>query len=97
MWYNKLTSFLGQQGPKDDESSPCVFIRRDGTEFCIIAVYVDDLKIIGTKQDVAKAKQIMKEKFAMKDLGELSHCIGLQVEHYDEGSLFINQLICILY
>jgi hypothetical protein len=74
-----------------------VFIRRDGTEFSIIAVYVDDLNIIGTKQAVAKAKRMMKEKFEMKDLGELSHCIGLQVEHYDEGSLFINQLISIPY
>jgi hypothetical protein len=55
----------------------------------MIAIYVDDLNIIGTKQAVAMAKQLMKEKFEMKDLGK-SHCIGLQVEHYDEG-IFVHQ------
>jgi hypothetical protein len=89
MWYNTST-FLGQQGFKDDDSSPCVLIRRDGTEFVFVAIFVDDLNIIGTKQAVAMAKQMLKEKFKMKDLGKLSHCIGLQVEHYDEG-IFVHQ------
>jgi hypothetical protein len=46
---NKLTTFLGQQGFKDDESSPSVFIRRYGTKFATIAIYVDDLSIVCTK------------------------------------------------
>jgi len=48
MWYNRLSEYLLKEGYKNDPISPCIFIKRFGSGFVIIEVYVDDLNIIGT-------------------------------------------------
>lgn len=89
-WFHRLTAYLVKQGFKNSDIAPCVFIWRKGAEFVIIAIYVDDLNIIGTKSAVAHAKKMMVSEFEMKDLGQVSHCIGLQIEHFD-GGIFVHQ------
>ena len=63
---------------------PCVFIKKSSSGFVIIAVYVDDLNIIGTQKEVDDARTHMKEEFEMKDLGKTKFCLGLQIEHLRE-------------
>ena len=48
---------------------PCIFIKRSGSKFVIIVVYVDDLNLIGTPQGITEAKDCLKKEFEMKDLG----------------------------
>ena len=48
MWYNRLSEYLIKEGYKNDSIYPRIFIKRSGSEFVIIAVYVDDLNLIGT-------------------------------------------------
>ena len=67
-----------------------VFSWKDGNEFVIIAVYVDDLNIIGTPEELPKAVNILKEEFEMKDLGRTKFCLGLQIEHLKNG-IFVHQ------
>ncbi|KAL0307775.1 UNVERIFIED_CONTAM: Retrovirus-related Pol polyprotein from transposon TNT 1-94 [Sesamum angustifolium] len=62
-------------------------MRRSGNEFVIIAVYVDDLNIIGTPEELPKAINCLKKEFEMKDLGRTKYCLGLQVEHLKNGIL----------
>jgi len=47
MWYNRLSEFFLAKGYTSSDDSPCVFIEKSDTGFCIISVYVDDLNIIG--------------------------------------------------
>nr|XP_009768097.1 PREDICTED: uncharacterized protein LOC104219162 [Nicotiana sylvestris] len=54
MWYNRLSEYLLKERYKDDPICPCVFIKRSRSEFVIIAVYVDDLNIIGTSKELLK-------------------------------------------
>jgi len=42
---------------------PCIFIKRSGSEFVIIAIYVDDLNLIGTPQEITEAKDCLKKIF----------------------------------
>ena len=56
----------------------------------IIAVYVDDLNIIGTPEEVQKAAECLKQEFKMKDLGKTKLCLGLQMEHL-EDEIFLHQ------
>jgi hypothetical protein len=46
----------------------CVFIKKSVTGFCIIFVYVHDLKIVGNTQD--EARNHLKMEFKMKDLDQ---------------------------
>ncbi|KAL0802974.1 hypothetical protein Bca101_058150 [Brassica carinata] len=46
MWYNRLSEYLLKEGYKNDKISPCIFIKKSGQGYVIIAVYVDDLNIL---------------------------------------------------
>ena len=66
---------------------PCVFIKKTTFGFIIIAVYVDDLNIIGTHKEILEAMIYLKNEFEMKDLGKTKYCIGLQIEHFQSRIL----------
>ena len=87
MWYNRLKEFLLQKGYSNNDDSPCVFIKKSSTGFCIISVYVDDLNIIGNTQDIDEACNHLKMEFEMKDLGQTKFCLGIQLEHLPVGIL----------
>ena len=55
-----------------------------------MAVYVDNLNIIGTTNAISKIVSQLKGEFEMKDLGETTSCLGLQIEHV-AGSIFLHQ------
>ena len=92
MWYNRFSECLIKEGYKNDSICPCIFIKRSGSEFVIIAVYVDDLNLIGTPQRITKAKDCLKKEFEMKDLGKTKFCLGLQIEHLKDGVFCFKQL-----
>jgi len=81
MWYNRLSDHLTKEGYTNDPICPCVFIKKTTSGFVIIAVYVDDLNIIGTQNEIQKASNYLKGEFEMKDLGQTKYCLGLQIEH----------------
>ena len=87
MWYNRLSEYLLKKGYKNDPICPCIFIKRLGSEFVIIAVYVDDLNIIDTRKELLEAVECLQKEFEMKDLGKTKFCLGLQIENLSNGIL----------
>jgi Reverse transcriptase (RNA-dependent DNA polymerase) len=69
MWYNRLSEYLIKEGCKSNIISPCIFIKRSISSFTIIAVYVDDLNIIGSPEEIEKTTKLLKNEFEIKDLG----------------------------
>ena len=55
-----------------------------------MAVYVDDLNIIGTTDVIFEIIFQLKYEFEMKDLGETTFCLGLSVAHLAR-SIFLHQ------
>lgn len=50
----------------------------------IVAVYVDDLLVTGSNNDmIEEFKKQMNLKFEMSDLGKLSYYLGIEVEQKD--------------
>ena len=92
MWYQRLRHFLTAHHFINDTLLPCVFIKRDTLGFVIIAVYVDDLNLVGTQSACAAATQLLIQEFEMKLLGKTTFCIGLQVLHLKDGSIFLSQM-----
>ncbi|CAA7050290.1 unnamed protein product [Microthlaspi erraticum] len=90
MWYNRLSEYLLSKGYVNNAICPCVFIKKSSTGFVIIAVYVDDLNMIGTQKEIDDARTHMKDEFEMKDLGKTKFCLGLQIEHFQDG-IFLHQ------
>jgi hypothetical protein len=52
----------------------------------IIIIYVDDLIIIGNSDvDIFDLKKLLKQKFEMKDLGELRYFLGIEIIQFLKG------------
>lgn len=77
MWYNCLSEHLVKKGYINNPICPCVFIKKTTSAFAIIAVYVDDLNIIGTPKEIQEAVDYLKREFEMKDLGQTKYYLGL--------------------
>ena len=77
MWYNRLSQYLLKEGYVNNSICPCVFIKKRENGFAIIAVYVDDLNLIGTPEELIKTTNYLRKEFEMKDLGKTRYCLGL--------------------
>ena len=53
-------------------------------------VYVDDLNLIGTLEELINTTNYLKKEIQMKDLGKTKYCLGLQIEYCSNG-VFIHQ------
>ena len=77
MWYNRLSQYLLKEGYVNNSICPCVFIKKIENGFSIIVVYVDDLNLIGTPEELIKTANYFKKEFEMKDLGKTRYCPDL--------------------
>ncbi|RVW19132.1 Copia protein [Vitis vinifera] len=50
-------------------------------------LYVDDLNLVGTPEELTRTTNYLKKEFEMKDLGKTKFCLGLQIEHFPNGVL----------
>ena len=87
IWCNRLSQYLLKEGYVNNSIYPCVFIKKAATGFAIIAVYVDDLNLIGTSKELIKTIDYLKKEFEMKDLGKTKYCLDLQIKHCSDGVL----------
>jgi hypothetical protein len=77
MWYNHLSEYLLREGYNNDPICPYIFIKKSESDFVIITVYVDDLNIIGTHEEIPKILNYLKKEFKMKYLGKIIFWFGL--------------------
>ena len=61
MWYNHLSEYLLKEGYVNNPICQCVFIKKSETGFAIIAVYVDDLNLVGTPEELTKTAEYLKK------------------------------------
>ena len=60
MWYNRLSKYLLKEGYANNLICPCIFIKKSEIGFAIIAVYVDDLNLIGTPEELIRTTKFKK-------------------------------------
>ena len=60
MWYNHLNEYLLIEGYANNPICPCLFIKKSETRFAIIVVYVDDLNLIGTPEELTRTTKYLK-------------------------------------
>ena len=54
MWYNHLSEYLLKEEFKNNQICPCIFIKRLESGFAIVAVYVDNLNLMDTPEELTK-------------------------------------------
>ena len=50
-------------------------------------MYVDDLNLVRTPEELTRTTNYLKQEFEMKDLGKTKFCLGLHIEHFPNGVL----------
>ena len=77
MWYNRLRDYLLKKWYANKPICLCIFIKKSETGFAIIAMYVDDLNLVGTPKELTRTTKYLKKEFEMKDLEKTKFCLNL--------------------
>ena len=77
MWYNRLKDYLLKEGYANNPICPCIFIKKSEIRFAIIVVYVDNLNLVGTPEELTRTTKYLKNEFYMKGLGKTKFYLGL--------------------
>nr|GEY60990.1 uncharacterized mitochondrial protein AtMg00810-like [Tanacetum cinerariifolium] len=90
-WYDELSTFLLQNGFSKGIIDPMLFTRRFDDDILVVQVYVDDI-IFGSMNPryVTLFSDLIKSRFEMSMIGEMTFFFGLQVNQSHSG-IFINQ------
>ena len=90
-WHSRFATHLLSLGFIEAKSDTSLFVYHRGTDTTYLLLYVDDI-ILTTSSTVLLRHiiQALQLEFAMKDLGDLHHFLGMQVQRRD-GGLFLLQ------
>nr|GFA06971.1 putative ribonuclease H-like domain-containing protein [Tanacetum cinerariifolium] len=90
-WYETLANYLLKNGFQRGKIDQTLFIKKQKGDTLLVQVYVDDIIFGSTNKELCKAfEKLMKDKFQMSSMGELTFFLGLQVTQKDNG-IFISQ------
>ncbi|MCO5574404.1 hypothetical protein L7F22_028189 [Adiantum nelumboides] len=84
-WYLNFDTYMQSQGYERSQEDYCLYTQKlsDGS-LIILILYVDDMLIAGkSKDEVANLKKSLSTQFAMKDLGDANHFLGVCIRGTD--------------
>nr|GEU76851.1 hypothetical protein [Tanacetum cinerariifolium] len=89
-WYETLANYLLENGFQE-KIDQTLFIKKQKGDILLVQVYVDDIIFGSTNKELCKAfEKLMKDKFQMSSMRELTFFLGLQVKQKQDG-IFISQ------
>nr|GFA69041.1 hypothetical protein [Tanacetum cinerariifolium] len=90
-WYETLANYLLENGFQRGKIDQTLFIKRQKGDILLVQIYVDDIIFGATNKDLCKSfEKLMKDKFQMSSMGELTFFLGLKVKQKKDG-IFISQ------
>nr|GEY96106.1 retrovirus-related Pol polyprotein from transposon TNT 1-94 [Tanacetum cinerariifolium] len=90
-WYETLENYLLENGFQRGKINQTLFIKRQKGDILLVQVYVKDIIFGATNKDLCKSfEKLMKDKFQMSLMEELTFFLGLQVKQKKDG-IFISQ------
>lgn len=79
-WYNELRTYLLSIGFRNSVSDTSLFLR-NGTNPIYVLVYVDDIIVTGSCSTlISEFISALSNRFSLKDLGQLSYFLGVEVQ-----------------
>ena len=79
-WYHKLVVYLMQNGFRESDADPSLFVNEKKGKLVAICIYVDDLIVTGNDdENIKDVKRKLKSEFKISDLGELKYFLGIEI------------------
>jgi hypothetical protein len=81
LWYEKLRNFLVRIGYEQSETDQCVFRKVIGDRVYLITVYVDDLLIFATEDELERLRVVFTTEFKWitMEVGRVHSYLGMQL------------------
>nr|GFA96070.1 putative ribonuclease H-like domain-containing protein [Tanacetum cinerariifolium] len=90
-WYETLSNYILENGFQRGKIDQTSFIKKQKGDILLVEVNVDDIIFGSTNKDLCHAfEKLMKDKFQMSSMGELTFFLGLQVKQ-KQDKIFISQ------
>ncbi|UYV77486.1 hypothetical protein LAZ67_15001230 [Cordylochernes scorpioides] len=78
-------------------AKPCLYTNRQFGEMIYLLIYVDDFLIFSTSNDyINEVKSKLSEHIQLKDLGDATQYLGIQIEKDMDGNILLHQKLKIL-
>nr|GEU91908.1 putative ribonuclease H-like domain-containing protein [Tanacetum cinerariifolium] len=78
-WYETLANYLLESGFHRGKIDQTLFIKKEKGDILLVQIYVDDIIFGATNKDLCKSfKKLMKDKFQMSSMGELTFYLVLK-------------------
>ena len=91
-WFLKLSNTLHSLGFTPIKSDTSLFVRFTPSHTLLVLVYVDDILITGSSPSaITTLISRLHSCFALKDLGNLHHFLGIQVTRTSTGDMHLSQ------
>ena len=79
-WYRKFDQVIISFGFKENTVDQCIYLKFSGSKFIILVLYVDDILLASSDVGLLhETKRFLSSKFDMKDLGDASSVLGIQI------------------
>ncbi|GJY66401.1 putative ribonuclease H-like domain-containing protein [Tanacetum coccineum] len=90
-WYDTLATYLLSNGFQRGQIDQTLFIKSQKGHILLVQIYVDDIIFGSSKKELCdEFEKLMKDKFQMSSIRELTFFLGLQVQQRKKG-IFISQ------
>lgn len=92
-WNHKINEILANMEFKQCKTDSCVFVKRNGNEINIIALYVDDILLACTSEETMEnILENLKEQIDIVDRGLVSYYLGMEIIRNDpRGEIEVHQ------
>ena len=92
-WYRKFDHVITSFGFKENTIDQCIYLKISGSKFIILVLYVDDILLASSDVNLLHdTKKFLSKRFEMKDLGEASFVLGIQIDRdRSKGILGLSQ------
>jgi hypothetical protein len=85
-WHDKIAEYLVTISFCMSNANHSLYVCKSDEGIVVITIYVDDLIVGGdNEKEVEHVKSLLKQKFDMKDLGELKFFLSIEVIKMHEG------------
>jgi hypothetical protein len=79
-WNLKFDQVIKKFGFKENDVDNCIYTKIKGGKFIILVLYVDDILLASSdKRMLHETKGFLSSNFDMKDLGEASYVLGIEI------------------
>jgi hypothetical protein len=84
-WYLKFDDVVTSLGFEENKVDQCIYLKVSGSKYIFLVLYVDDILLASNDLGILfETKQTLTKYFDMKDLGEASFVLGIEI-HRDRS------------